>query len=487
MPSFGEESLALRAAVDDPAAALEAWSSVMASMDFADISRGTQRLAPLIYLNLKDLADVPERARLRGAYKHAWSSTHRLLTALQPVVRSLNAKGVNFRIVKGIAIQLALGIVGARVVGDVDLVVGKDDVAIVRDTLEELGFRCNSLSRCGLHPAGSVREALDFNRGDSHIDVHVAERKEPSALLKAMLATPPHFVECAGTPYPLPPAELLAVHSAAHGVASASETDLIQSLADMALIAPRCHHARTAAWARSVGLGKPVVSIGKTLTSYGLPLWSLPARGFSWSLARSSHPLVVGSPVRSARRALSLWRERFHRGKPLLSALRLFSGRKMAYFSWVLAGQFSSLEKALFAGKRGFLLLPGEMLPGGEIVFPFAGASGNSVSVSRVARECFDYRFAFRCSPLTKELVITFHGECVDDADVAVHYNGDRKLRMVSGSSARSVAILDPLEHSEVSLRPISGSCEACFSQLDSIGVSVEYRFPDRGRDAKNG
>jgi hypothetical protein len=476
-----EDRRAVLAATADTPIALEAWSALLAETDFADISRSTQRLAPMVYLNLKDAPDVAERGRLRGAYKYAWSKNHNLIAFLVPIVSDLGSAGINYRIAKGIAIQLALGIVGARVVGDVDLVISRDDVEVAKKILEKNGFRCNSVSACGLHPPSAIHNALDFNNGDAHIDVHVAELKDPSRLLIEMLREPPRRVDYAGSTVLIPSPELLLLHSATHGKASASETDFSQSVTDIALLLPACDLPLLRRQAESSGIYEALWSLGQTLNHLGRPELNVPsARLRSLSAAKPAFAHKGSTLLGKARYAASLWRQRFHGGKPILAAMREFTGQRFPYVLWTLLGQFSSLERFAFARRLGFLRLPTQPFQGTAFVQPFNKSHLDGVTANSVASKCFDYRFAFRCPDDTREFVLTFDGECFDDVDVAVHHNGVSLLRIVAGSSERRLAVLNPPEHNEISLRPISVACEACFDTMKSLEVSIAYRREPR-------
>jgi hypothetical protein len=473
----GEDRRAVIAATADTPLALEAWSALLAETDFADIARSTQRLAPMVYLNLKGATDLAERGRLRGAYKYAWSKNHNLIASLIPIVSHLGSAGINYRIAKGLAIQLALGIVGARVVGDVDLVISRDDVEATKNILERNGFRCNSVSACGLHPPAAFHNALDFNNGDVHIDLHIAELKEPSRLLTEMLREEPRQVHYAGSIFFIPSPELLLLHSATHGKASASETDFSQSVTDIALLVPYSDITLLRRQAERSGIYDALWSLGQTLNHLGRPELDMPtARLRSVPAAKPAFAQKGSTLLGKARYASSLWRQRLHGGKPILAAMREFTGQRFPYVLWTLLGQFSSLERFAFARRLGFLRLPIQPFEGTEFFQPFNESRLDGVTTNSVASKCFDYRFAFRCPDDAREFVLTFDGECFDDVDVAVHHNGVSLLRIVAGSTERRLAVLNPPEHNEISLRPISVACEACFATMKSLEVSIAYR-----------
>jgi hypothetical protein len=160
--------------------------------------------------------------------------------------------------------------------------------------------------------------------------------------------------------------------------------------------------------------------------------------------------------------------------------MREFTGQRFAYVVWNLLGQFSSLERFAFARRRGFLRLPIQPFEATEFFQPFNESRLDGVTTNSVASECFDYRFAFRCPDDAQEFLLTFDGECLDDVDVAVHHNGVSHLRIVAGSSERGLAVLNPPEHNEISLRPISVACEACFDTMKYLEVSIAYRRKPR-------
>ena len=467
----GEDRRAVLAAIADTVTAQEAWEDLIADVDFVDIARSTQRLTPMVYLNLKGVSDLPDRARLRGAYKHAWSKNHKMIATLANLVSEFDLRGINYRIVKGMAIQLLLGIVGARVVGDIDLVVNRADVEGARRLLENFGFRCNSVSNCGAHAAGSEQNALDFNLGDVDIDLHVAELKQPSALLEQMLRERPNRVDYAGVAFCVPSPELLILHSAAHGHVAGSETDFSQSVADISLLIARCDRDVLLRSAAQTSLGEELWSVGQTLSDLGKNGVDFPRP--KMSLRPKQEVVSI-----TAKKALVLWHHRFRGGRPLLAALRAFKGKKFLYLLWTLLGQFSSLERLLFAREGGFLALPDQSLEAGALVRPFGKFHPRTVSPNLVAIECLDFRFSFRCPPGVRELVLSFGGDCLREVDVGVHHNGQRLLKFVRESNYRTLAVKDPPMHNEISFRPLTlFYCQDCFRALENLEVSVSYRF----------
>lgn len=466
-----EDQSSVRAAALPPEIAIREWQKLMSTIGFYDINSNTQRLAPMIYVNLKQENDLSERERLKGAYKHCWSKNQRLLFSLVPVIHDFLAQGISYRLVKGLAIQMSLGVVGARVVGDADIVVSEKDVLQVREILERHGFRCNTISPCGLHPAGRINDALDFNQGDNHVDVHVAERKSPDKLLKKMLTERALFVEHAGVRFAVPPPDLLLLHSAFHGWSESSATDLIQSLVDVALLSHKSNLTTLARSAREASVEEAVQKIYETLESINLPNITPSPRMLG--LRRQARPILF-SPRNRFAKALTVVRKRFRGAQSSWAILTKFEGRRAAYFLWHLVGQFAVVERKVIGSGRGFLNPPPECFASGFSTTPFMNPPPGRITGSAVAVESFDYRFAIRVPFNTNSLSVTFESMLLDTVDVGVYDNGVKVTKIVAGSRNRDVTIRHPRPLHEFSIRPEHGACNQCFAKLSDMQVRLD-------------
>lgn len=467
--SFEDQS-SVRAATLPSHIAIQEWQTLMSVIDFQDINSNTQRLAPMIYVNLKQERDLSERERLKGAYKHCWSKNQRLLFSLVPLIHDFLAQGINYRLAKGLAIQMSSGLVGARVVGDADIVVSEKDVAQVREILERHGFRCNTISPCGLHPVGRVNDALDFNQGDNHIDIHVAERKSPHKLLKKMLTERALLVEHAGVRFAVPTPELLLLHSAFHGWSESSPTDLIQSLADVAMLSHKSDLTTLVQLARDTSVEHAVHKISEAVESINLP-YIIPSTRIS-GLRRKSRPILFTARSRFSK-AWTLVRKRFRGARSSWAILTKFEGRRAAYFLWHLFGQLAVVERRIIGSGGGFLNPPSQSCASGFSAVPFASPQPGQITGNTVAIESFDYRFAIRVPSGTNSLRITFESMLLDTVDVGVYQNGVQVTRLVSGSKNRDVTIRHPLPLQELSIRPEHGACNQCFAKLSDMRIHL--------------
>ena len=140
---LNEDELAITSATAPIGDALMAWSRLMDWLPFDVINPNTQRLAPTIFFNLKSSKDFKERERLRGSFKYTWAKTTRLIHSIEPILRKFEAADLDYRIIKGLAIQVSLNTVGARTMGDVDILIGLKDVDRAIEIVRSFGYRKN--------------------------------------------------------------------------------------------------------------------------------------------------------------------------------------------------------------------------------------------------------------------------------------------------------------------------------------------------------
>lgn len=467
---FQEDDLAISAATAAESVAVESWRKLLSRTPFLDINPNTQRLASMIFHNLRNAEEVPERDRLRGAYKHTWSKNLQLISAFLPIVEELNTENINYRVLKGVAVQLLTGILGARVVGDIDVVVASVDLARTTAVFEKHGFRCSSRAACGFHSVGASDAALDFNRGDMQIDLHVAERKEPSRLFASMLSTPALFVPIRETRIAVPSAEALTLHAVLHGYRSASQTDLVQALTDAKILRPMTEELTLSRLARTTGLRGMWRKMeltphhtGKSSTGdVGLPLPAIP----------SSHKPRPELSLSRLRRGLTLLRERYPGLKVIGGIISRFQGRKFAYALWLVLGRFEDVERVLVR-KRGFLDPPLSMAPISTPVQPFASTpESTGFTASLVSARTIDYRLCLRLPGDLVDRVFTLSSPNLRQVDVAVYVNGQRISRLLVGDNIpKAFSLPNGVEVFEISLRPARQACQLCFVSLRDLEI----------------
>jgi hypothetical protein len=213
------------AAVSTPSSGLKWWAALLDAVPFDDLPNSVIRLLPRIYWNLRGLPQVPEWNRIRGAYKLNWARNAQLQMAYQEMSLGLHLASIPFQVLKGVAVSATTGLVGARVMGDIDLIVHTGHVKQTRRTLEALGYSLrDSATPSSIHGAGAY-----FDGKQNIIDVHTWEDK-PIWLSQHPCDSVTH--KWKESVVPTFPAEILAAHALGHGSMSTAESDISQALVD---------------------------------------------------------------------------------------------------------------------------------------------------------------------------------------------------------------------------------------------------------------
>jgi Uncharacterised nucleotidyltransferase len=236
MNSINEQEIALRAALLDPKEAAFVWNEFMKVKKFHEIDSGTIRVLPAIYDNVKTLQNVAEIDRMRGAYRVAWIKNTEFISTLIPILRSFEQKGIDYRVLKGTALNFLFGSLGIRTMGDMDLIFRHSEVNKVAELLRMHGFTQTFSSAC--HHHGSSPLVIDsgwVNQGGIEIDLHILEKSSShgaSSFFQKIMREPPQLVSISGTVARLPPPELMLIHAVIHGDQRVALSDQIQSLLD---------------------------------------------------------------------------------------------------------------------------------------------------------------------------------------------------------------------------------------------------------------
>jgi hypothetical protein len=165
------QQLLVRAALLDGDAALDAWGRWRAGNALEEGEVGNYFLLPAVYRNLSRLPTAdPCLPKLRGVYRHNWCHNQLALHRLAEVLRVLCDAGVTATVLEGAALLLFhYRDPGARMMGDVDLLVRRRDVPAAAAVLARAGWT----SLVALRP-----EALPFfcaacfchpDRAESHL------------------------------------------------------------------------------------------------------------------------------------------------------------------------------------------------------------------------------------------------------------------------------------------------------------------------------
>jgi hypothetical protein len=170
-----EHELLIRAAVREPGEAAAAWERWRGGGDILALDPDGQRLLPLVYRRLME-AGVrdPDLARLKGIYRHWWYCNQVLLRDAAPAVEALHAAGLPTMLLKGAALApLHYRDIGARPMGDIDILVPRERALEALRVLDEAGWRPGGSMSADLRTLTRVTHGEPLVKsGSTAIDLH---------------------------------------------------------------------------------------------------------------------------------------------------------------------------------------------------------------------------------------------------------------------------------------------------------------------------
>ena len=472
---FNEDALAITAAVGTRDDALLAWIRLMELMNFDEINSNTQRIAPTIFLNLKDTKEFKERERLRGSYKYTWAKTTRLIHSIEPILRKFDAVDLDYRVIKGLAIQVSLHHVGSRIMGDVDVLIGLKDVDRATDIVRSFGFRKDEEVLCDSHSLSSHYGGLNFSLGETHLDFHVAETKYPKDLLTRMIEDHPTIAAFGSFKMKVPSCENLFLHAIVHGGLSSGPTDFIQAVCDLGQLQGRIEMSEVNQIAKLTHLEGVVFEFIKSYKKYGLAELGIKLpevkygkrdrfKTFKNGLVQdlNSNSLYDRIQARRFGRTISVDPE----NQNLIS--------RTIYRIWLLTGQIAALETIFRTLFGGMLRKPSAQIWNGLVIRPFQiGESEIPLTSLKTAVQTIDWRFRCLVPSNVRKLIIEVRAEPLNNVDIYAFANGKILSRLIGGDPTTHFLTFDrPDQDIEISLRPIWLACQKCFAGFNDLELS---------------
>ena len=478
---LNEDELAITSATAPIDDALMAWSRLMDWLPFDVINPNTQRLAPTIFFNLKSSKDFKERERLRGSFKYTWAKTTRLIHSIEPILRKFEAADLDYRIIKGLAIQVSLNTVGARTMGDVDILIGLKDVDRAIEIVRSFGYRKNEEVDCDGHTLSSHYGGMDFTFGETHLDIHVAETTYPEFLLGKMIEDSASIATYGSFKMKVPSREKLFLHAIVHGELASGPTDFMQAVSDIAQLQHEIEISEVDRLVELTHLEGAVFNFLKSVKQFGLA-------GLGMRLP------VVG---RRKRRRFKTYKNRLIKNldsKTLfdrIQARRL--GREIAvdienqnlksrtiYRIWLYTGQIAALETVFRRLFGGMLRKPSSQISNGLVLRPFQNDKSISpLTTLKTAGRSLDWRFRLRVPVNTVKLIVEVRAVPLGNVDIWAFSNGRILSRLIGGDPSTHVLTFDKPTHDiEISLRPIWLACQQCFAGFNEMELAFTV-LPD--------
>jgi putative nucleotidyltransferase-like protein len=167
-----QQELLLRAALAEGEDVLSSWRKWQSSVDLSGIDRGSVRLLPLLFHNLK-LHGVPESAiaNFKEEYVQTWCDNELFFQKMAVVLGSFQAVGIEAILLKGAALALQFyGDSGLRPMNDVDILVRPEKARLAIRQLHQTGWKSAYETPDALIP---YQHAIAFINGQGQtLDLH---------------------------------------------------------------------------------------------------------------------------------------------------------------------------------------------------------------------------------------------------------------------------------------------------------------------------
>ncbi len=452
------QELALRAALSPHPLSVRAWRDLRESTTIEELDHSVTRVLPSVYKNLKNDLVEQDLLKLRGSARHTWAKNTEFLRQLEPLIMELEKNSINYRVLKGGAINLLANTPDFRIMGDIDLLVSKLDLGKVHDALDRAGFTPKFAITCP-HQNNSRRklESSFINKKSLEIDLHLAEERSEAALFRRMLRLPPQIVKRRSVEIKLPTIEMLIIHAMVHGLLEVDSEDRAQMLLDVEHLIKnadqeilrrelvRLNFATT--FDAYCGLRRQVMG---ELDSHLVE--SIKVQGRS-----PLNPAKVLRPVFFV--ATTLVRAIRFRAPRLRDSLRIWNnhnGNRVLYLLWLYSGLARPIEFVATTKLSGFL---SKDYPNREL--------------SQVAHWTNDWRFRVTNESIQERKVIVLESRAFRDQSFLIFSNG--RLVAVTEqveSGKYRLLIRDPALSNEISIRLPFSACRHCARALSDLKIS---------------
>ena len=467
-----EHELALRAALLPAPRSVESWNTLVEMIPIEDLDGSITRIMPAIYQNIGTQLSVNGLPKLKGSYLFAWARNTEFTRNLKPLLLALEKTPIEYRILKGGALNFLFQSLGLRSMGDVDFLIGKKDLATFHQLLEETGFRRKFSDSCPHIKSGNSDPELNFvNSENIELDLHIMEDRRPKLLFELALKSPANVCEFMGTKIKLPPTEILILHTIYHGKIGVQTSDEIQSLLDtkrLIRFAETEELTRLSEKLHFVDLLENYLDSISYITGETFDFATINRRRiwhrFRYKMSGMGIFLERLKDLGTIRKSRSIGGER------LFSVLRHFRGHRITYCLWLATGKLRPLERFCWHLSRGFLKHPsGTISSNPDIEYPVTYSHG-LVSFNSLASQSQDWRFSLRTPSEAKKISISMFSLSFQMQSFLVFVNGQ-----VAGVTDRNslgthtLVIHNPSSVLEISLRLPASGCEACALKLEDL------------------
>ena len=454
-----KQDLALSAALLPADHGILMWQTLREQSTVEDLDHTVTRVLPYVYENCKELLVGNDLLKLRGSRRHTWAKNTEFYMQFKPVLHELHKNAIDYRILKGGAINLLIGPPGFRIMGDIDLLVRKKDLSKVRKLFESAGFKPKFSFGCKHNNFALKNLEVNYCNDQSlEIDIHVAEERSPRELFIKMLHRPPLLKEFSGIPVLLPAAEFLIAHALIHGGLQVQIEDEAQAILDVHFLLNSSNFVATSALMQDLGatellvayLKKAETLLGSTPFRYAPQTPKLKnqisrIKQNIWGLSQDIYTLLL---------AIKYRRPRLGDAVPIY---RHAQKNRALYVFWLYTGMIRQIERFAIKSRGGF------------------SASSSTISdIHSVSRWSNDWRFSVPAKEGLTQLQLKLTSKNLEFQSFLVFVNG-----ILAGVTENSpsfeyiLTIVNPSAVNEVSLRLPFAGCKACAQSMADLRIEL--------------
>ena len=470
-----EIQLAIKCAVLPPAQAARSWNQLMQMVTFEKLSHSSQRILPKIFKNLEPYTDLPFYEKLMGSYKFNWVKNNKILMPFIPIISEINTQCIDYRLLKGAALNLTSNSMGERVMGDIDLLIKTKDLNQIVKILKSRGYIQKYATQCPNVAPDIVEHELCFVSPENvEVDVHLVEKSFPKLLFKEMMDTPPVELIFNGIKAKLPSKELALIHSAKHGQQSVGETDSIQSYVDINQLMNEIDFRKLQNKSNKTELNEIVNVYLKTLNQLTNHKYPSIKDGRKNPLKLTKLNFNFFNNDRTFSHLQEIIKMRQISKQEIKKISKSFKGRRLLYMIWIKLGKPRHLERFAFQLLGGFLATPSEYFQPGNSKNGFESSVQKWIVMNQVSLEAHDWRFKLKRSKESERTLIELTSERFKNWNWLVFVNGE--LQGTTIQNKDGAHILSTRKHSkilEISLRSPSHVCELCEHGLSDLRIRI--------------
>jgi len=471
-----EFALAVKSAILNPGIAKKSWEQLINEIGFENLSNSTQRVLPKIFKNLESETDVSAYEKLKGAYKYNWTKNSRLLFSFLPILNALNEQSIDYRILKGAALNLLSDNVGERTMGDIDLLIVATDLPKISNLFEKNGFQKKFDTHCINAERVEFDTEICFLTPEKfEVDVHLVEKTYPQLLYRKIMKTKPNLAQFQDQQVKLPSYELALIHTVYHGNKSVAATDLIQTYLDCNQLIELVELKNLNNIAKELNFSSV---LDNSLNDLNLLREENPAhakRKSRLKIFTSSYYLwVLKNKFLNSSDFFTIKKARAISKKEIAAVRKNFKGRKLWYIFWLSLGKPRPFERIIFVLFGGFLRNPEGYPVLGDSFVGFNAADQNWFTTNLTALDSHDWRFKIKVPQNSKLATIELIADEFKNWNWLIFVNG--KLFGTTTQVDHGTYVIRypfPTTSLEISMRSPSHVCEFCEHGIADLYVRV--------------